>query len=54
LARLKTELGQTLAAAGFLNRIGENRVYATLPTAVEAYQQWSRSQPPGEDQPSAQ
>jgi SulP family sulfate permease len=37
LARLKTELGQTLAAAGFLDRIGENRVYATLPTAVEAY-----------------
>jgi SulP family sulfate permease len=54
LARLKTELGQTLAAAGFLNKIGEDRVYATLPTAVEAYQQWCRAQPPSEDQPKAQ
>jgi MFS superfamily sulfate permease-like transporter len=53
LARLKTELRQTLAAAGFLDRIGENRVYATLPTAVEAYQQWCRAQPPGEDQATA-
>jgi SulP family sulfate permease len=48
LARLKTELKQTLAAAGFLDKIGENRVYATLPTAVEAYQDWRRAQPPGE------
>jgi sulfate permease, SulP family len=54
LARLKTELGQTLAAAGFLDRIGKDRVYATLPTAVEAYQQWCRAQPPSEDQPKAQ
>ena len=53
LARLKYELGQTLAAAGFLDRIGEDRVYATLPTAVEAYQQWCRAQPPGEDQATA-
>ena len=54
LARLKTELGQTLAAAGFLDRIGKDRVYATLPTAVEAYQQWCRTQPPSEDRPEAQ
>ena len=54
LARLKTELGQTLAAFGFLDQIGENRVYATLPTTVEAYQQWCRAQPPTEDQPNAQ
>ena len=47
LARLKTELRQTLAAAGFLDKIGEDRVYATLPTAVEAYQEWLRAQPPG-------
>jgi sulfate permease, SulP family len=53
LARLKTELGQTLAAAGFLDKIGKDRVYATLPTAVEAYQQWGRAQPPNEDQPRA-
>ena len=54
LARLKTELRQTLATAGFLDKIGENRVYPTLPTAVEAYQQWRRAQPPSEDQPKAQ
>jgi SulP family sulfate permease len=53
LARLKMELRQTLATAGFLDRIGENRIYATLPTAVEAYQQWCRTQPPGEDQATA-
>jgi sulfate permease, SulP family len=53
LARLKMELRQTLATAGFLDRIGENRIYATLPTAVEAYQQWCRVQPPGEDQATA-
>jgi SulP family sulfate permease len=53
LARLKTELGQTLAAAGFLDKIGADRVYATLPTAVEAYQEWRRAQPPGKDQPRA-
>jgi sulfate permease, SulP family len=54
LARLKYELRQTLAAAGFLDMIGADRVYATLPTAVEAYQAWCRAQPPGEDQPRAQ
>jgi sulfate permease, SulP family len=48
LARLKTELGQTPTAAGFLDKIGQDRVYATLPTAVEAYQDWCRAQPPGE------
>jgi SulP family sulfate permease len=53
LARLKYELRQTLAAAGFLDKIGADRVYATLPTAVEAYQEWCRAQPPGEDQPRA-
>jgi sulfate permease, SulP family len=53
LARLKYELAQTLATAGFLDRIGDNRVYATLPTAVEAYQQWCRAQPPGENEATA-
>jgi SulP family sulfate permease len=53
LARLKYELAQTLETAGFLDRIGETRVYATLPTAVEAYQQWCRAQPPGEEEATA-
>jgi hypothetical protein len=41
------------AAAWLLNEIGEDRVYATMPTAVEAYQEWCRAQPPSEDQPRA-
>jgi sulfate permease, SulP family len=40
LARVKFELREILAAAGFIDRIGEDKVFMTLPTAVEAYQQW--------------
>jgi sulfate permease, SulP family len=29
-----------LASTGFLDRVGEDRVFMTLPTAVAAYQQW--------------
>jgi sulfate permease, SulP family len=37
LARVKQELRDDLAAAGFLDRLGPNRVFYTLPTAVEAF-----------------
>ena len=40
LARVKHELYADLERAGFTERIGPDRVYATLPTAVEAYAQW--------------
>ncbi len=40
LARVKFELLEILASAGFNDRIGEDKVFMTLPTAVEAYQQW--------------
>jgi high affinity sulfate transporter 1 len=40
LARVKHELYVDLERAGFTERIGPDRVYATLPTAVEAYAQW--------------
>jgi sulfate permease, SulP family len=40
LARVKFELREILASAGFIDRIGEDKVFMTLPTAVEAYQQW--------------
>jgi hypothetical protein len=53
LAPLKYELARILAAAGFLDRIGEDRVYATLPTAVEAYHKWCRAQPPGVSETTA-
>jgi MFS superfamily sulfate permease-like transporter len=40
LARVKSEVAQDLHRAGVLDRIGTDRVYATLPTAVEAYRRW--------------
>lgn len=39
LARVKQDLRDDLVAAGFLERLGEDRVYMTLPTAVEAFRQ---------------
>jgi hypothetical protein len=38
-------VAQTLIKVGFIERLGPNRVFATLPTAVAAYQQWSEDQP---------
>jgi len=40
LARVKSEVADDLRRAGVLDRIGTDRVYATLPTAVEAYLRW--------------
>ena len=40
LARVKFELCETLASVGLIERIGEDRVFMTLPTAVNAYEQW--------------
>ncbi|MDQ7993765.1 MAG: SulP family inorganic anion transporter [Propionicimonas sp.] len=42
LARVKFEVHQQLEAAGFVERLGRDRVFATLPTGVEAYQRWHR------------
>ena len=39
LARVKQDLRESLDAAGLLARIGEDRIYMTLPTAVEAFRQ---------------
>ena len=44
LARLKQDLRSDLAPSGLLDRIGEDRVFPTLPTALEAYQQWRADQ----------
>jgi len=40
VARLKQDLRSELAPSGLLDRIGEDRLFPTLPTALEAYQQW--------------
>lgn len=37
MARVKQDLRDALAAAGLLDEIGEDRLFMTLPTAVEAY-----------------
>jgi high affinity sulfate transporter 1 len=37
MARVKQDLRVMLEAAGLLDKIGEDRIYPTLPTAVEAY-----------------
>lgn len=41
LARVKQDLRDALEAAGFLDRLGPDRVFYTLPTAVEAFHAWS-------------
>ncbi len=38
LARVKFEVGEILSSTGFLDRIGADRVFSTLPTAVSAFQ----------------
>ncbi len=40
LARLKRDLRDQLVPTGLLDRIGENRIFATLPTAVDAFRAW--------------
>jgi high affinity sulfate transporter 1 len=37
MARVKQDLRDALDAAGLVDRIGEDRIFMTLPTAVEAY-----------------
>ena len=37
MARVKQDLRDALQAAGLVDKIGEDRIFMTLPTAVEAY-----------------
>ncbi|GFG50299.1 hypothetical protein MAGR_17400 [Mycolicibacterium agri] len=37
MARVKQDLRDALAAAGLLDKIGEDRIFMTVPTAVEAF-----------------
>jgi sulfate permease, SulP family len=47
LARVKQDLLTRLVAFGLADRIGSDRLFPTLPTAVEAYESWASSQEAG-------
>jgi len=50
LARVKQDLLARLRAFGLAEKIGEECLFPTLPTAVQAYQAWVRQQgQPGDD-----
>ena len=40
LARVKQDLRDELAPTGLLERIGEDRIFPTLPTTVDAFREW--------------
>lgn len=42
MARVKHELLQQLESAGFVDKVGKEFIFATLPTAVAAYADWYR------------
>ena len=51
MARVKTELRDLLVSGGFVEKVGEQRIFMTLPTAIDAYLDWyvdrHGSTPPG-------
>jgi MFS superfamily sulfate permease-like transporter len=42
LARVKHELRHDLEAVGLAASIGADRLFPTLPTAVEGYREWAK------------
>jgi sulfate permease, SulP family len=52
LARVKQDLLARLQAFGLASKIGPERLFPTLPTAVQAYETWAREHPlpPGAEQ----
>lgn len=42
MARVKFDLREALAAGGFIDKVGEDRIFATLPTAIDAYVRYHR------------
>jgi SulP family sulfate permease len=46
LARVKQDLLDDLEAYGLAAAVGRDRIFPTLPTAVEAYEEWRRNHPP--------
>jgi SulP family sulfate permease len=47
MARVKQDLHDVLARAGFVERVGDDRIFPTLPTAVAAFREWSVEHGPG-------
>jgi high affinity sulfate transporter 1 len=45
LARVKQDLLARLESFGLAEKIGTDRLFPTLPTAVQAYEQWARQHP---------
>lgn len=43
MARVKQDLREALRAAGMLEEIGCDHLFMTLPTAVAAYREWTRT-----------
>jgi SulP family sulfate permease len=48
LARVKHDLLARLESFGLAGKIGPDRLYPTLPTAVAAYEAWASQHPPGQ------
>ena len=53
LARVKQDLLDDLLAFGLAQKIGKQRIFPTLPTAVAAYQEWARRHPQAEQDVAA-
>lgn len=45
LGRVKQELRADLERSGFVDRVGEDRIFMTLPSAVKGYAAWSSEHP---------
>jgi SulP family sulfate permease len=45
LARLKQDLRDQLARTGLLDRVGEEHIFLTLPTALDGFRAWERTHP---------
>jgi SulP family sulfate permease len=45
IARMKQELKDDLARTAFLQHLPDDRLFATLPTTVQAYQEWALANP---------
>ena len=42
MARVKFDLREALGAGGFIKKVGDDRIFATLPTAIDAYVRYHR------------
>ena len=48
MARVKQDLYISLKNYGLIDKIGDDYIYATLPTAVQAYRDWAAANPRGQ------